>query len=267
LGTLLSMQESSPNSVPLIALSVGNSRFSLALCHGDEVGSTRFVSIDAPSDVLSELKDLLPTATAPVPVVLSSVNEAATASLLQILQGDDSVVVYKVGVDVPIPLRHSLAEDNTTGVDRFLAALAAYRVMDQACVVVDAGSALTVDFVDGEGTYHGGCILPGAQMMLASLHEQTAALPELSFRLPDDEVYPKTTEQAMLTGVVNALRGAVRQSTERYALDFGAFPSVVATGGDAPLLFGDDELIDRVVPDLVLRGIAMCATEAMAQQQ
>ncbi|MHC4975081.1 MAG: type III pantothenate kinase [Planctomycetota bacterium] len=261
------MQESNPNEVPLIAMSIGNSRCWYALCHGRDVGVVRTASLDDEAGVFDGIREMLPTATSTIPVVCASVNDSGGSGLLESLERDEGITMYRVGLDVEIPLRHTLADDNTTGIDRFLAAMACFDVCEQACVVVDAGTAVTVDFVDGEGTYQGGCILPGAQMMLDALHERTSALPALSLEKPSDEVFPATTRQSMLSGVTRAIRGAVRHISEGYALEYGAFPTVIATGGDAELLFGDDELVERVVPDLVLRGIARCAADALTHNE
>jgi type III pantothenate kinase len=157
-----------------------------------------------------------------------------------------------------------LDPETITGMDRLLNALAAYRRLRQACVVVDAGTAVTIDFVDGEGTFHGGAIAPGARMQLRSLHRQTAALPEIEFRKPDDETFGRSTAEAMLRGVYHGIRGAVWRLVERYADRYGAYPHVIATGGDAEVLFADDELVDRIVPELTLHGIAACVEHALA---
>jgi type III pantothenate kinase len=83
-------------------------------------------------------------------------------------------------------------------------------------------------------------------------------------RLPDDEPFGRDTEQAMLQGVVYGAQGLVRRLVERYAMAYDAYPMVVATGGDAGLLFEGDELVDRVVPHLTLRGIAVACQRALA---
>lgn len=59
------------------------------------------------------------------------------------------------------------------------------------------------------------------------------------------------------------LRGGVRALAERYAMAYEAYPPIVVTGGDAKLLFGDDELIDRIVPNLTLLGIRIACERAL----
>lgn len=93
-------------------------------------------------------------------------------------------------------------------------------------------------------------------MQLAAMHQGTAALPQVAFRAPDDdETFGRNTEQAMLLGVYEGIRGMVQRLTERYSESYGAFPLVIATGGDAEALFTNDAVVTRVVPGLVLRGI------------
>ena len=123
---------------------------------------------------------------------------------------------------------------------------------------------MTVDLVDGEGTFHGGIIVPGAQLMLDSLTGRSALLPEVDFERPVEPIGHNTTE-AMQAGVFHGLRGIVRETVERIAEHVGAFPLVIATGGDGNLLFRDYELIDRVVPDLTLRGLSVTMQKALEQ--
>ena len=143
-----------------------------------------------------------------------------------------------------------------------LNAAAAYDVLDQACVVVDAGTAITVDFVDGAGTFHGGAIAPGAQLQLDALNQRTAQLPEVDFDHPA-EVIGHNTIEAMRCGVFYGLRGMVRELVEQFAEAHGQYPMVVATGGDANVLFREYDLVDRVVPDLTLMGIALTLRRAL----
>ena len=197
-------------------------------------------------------------------VLLASVNDEVASKLISALEDQLSVDIYRVGEEVPIPVGQQLDPETLTGVDRLLNAAAAFERLKQACVVVDAGTAVTVDFVDGQGTFHGGAIAPGASMQLHALHEHTAALPDLAFRAPDKEPFGRNTAQAMYQGVYHGIRGMVQRLVEQYAEHYGAYPMVIATGGDAAVLFENDPLIDRIVPDLTLMGIAAAAKYAMA---
>ncbi|MEM9083291.1 MAG: type III pantothenate kinase [Planctomycetota bacterium] len=198
--------------------------------------------------------------------MLASVNREVSDLVTARIEGA-AVTVFQIGKDVPVPIERALDENTKPGDDRLLVALAAYEGLQQACVVVDAGTAVTVDFVDGEGTFQGGAIAPGLRMMLGALHEGTDALPalELVGKLPK-EPFGKRTGDAMQLGCIASVQGLVRHLAERYAVAYDAYPLIVATGGDAELLFGNDELIDRIVPDLALRGIAIACQKALASQ-
>lgn len=250
----------------IIALSVNNTRTHLGLCTSLGTGASpgvggggEYVVEDMKSvphaDAAQTVAGIVGDARA---VVLSSVNPAASGGIRDALTASLGVPVLEINRDVAIPLRHTLTDASTLGQDRALNALGAFARVQQACVVIDAGTAVTVDFVDGEGTFHGGMIVPGVQMMLDALHERTASLPALSFGDRPDPLEPfgKNTEGAMYQGVVAAVRGSVRFAAERYAEFYGAFAQVIATGGDAQALFGEDELVEAIVPGLTLMGIA-----------
>jgi type III pantothenate kinase len=197
-------------------------------------------------------------------IALASVNDAAARRLGPVVEDQLATDVYRLGEDLPIPIGRQLDPETITGIDRLLNAAAAYDAAKQACIIIDAGTAVTVDFVDGEGTFHGGAIAPGATLQLKSLHEHTADLPDIEFRAPTARTFGRSTAQAMLNGVFHGIRGMVWRLVEHYAERYGAYPMVIATGGDAEVLFGTDELIDRIVPDLTLLGIAAAARHALA---
>jgi len=189
-------------------------------------------------------------------VVMSSTNNPAAEELTRALEPKLNQELLRIGTDVKIPIEIGTDKEAKTGQDRLLNALAAFDVYEQACAIIDAGTAITIDFVDGEGIFQGGAIAPGARMALAAMHEHTSALPMIELARPEERAFGRNTEQAMLNGVYYGIRGMVRALVERYAEAFEAFPPVIATGGDAILLFENDEIVDKIVPDLTLRGIA-----------
>ncbi|MDY7107888.1 MAG: type III pantothenate kinase [Planctomycetota bacterium] len=249
----------------LIAISVGNSRTACALYEGGKrEESERFGNAELPGLVEQMTAWWRRIADAPrAAIVLASVNAAIADRVALTLEDQLSVDVYRVSRDLPIPIGRQLEPETMTGPDRLLNAAAAFDTVKQACIIVDAGTAVTVDFVDGEGTFHGGAIAPGGSLQLNALHEHTAALPDVKFDAPDDEAFGRSTTQAMLHGVYHGIRGMIWRLVEQYAEAYGAYPMVIATGGDAELLFSHDELIDRIVPDLTLMGIAAAARHAL----
>jgi len=250
--------------IPLLAISVGNSRTSLgAFVDGKLLESDRVENAD-PEAIVRTAERLWKTLESDDErlCVIASVNDPVADPLETALAAKLETEVSRIGRDLAAPIGECLDPGTVPGADRLLNAAAAWDVMRSACIVVDAGTAITIDFIDGDGVFHGGAIAPGATMQLTALHEHTAALPRVAFSQPDDVPFGRNTAEAMLQGVYHGLRGLVWRLVERYAQEYGAFPPVVATGGDATTLFADDELIDRVVPDLTLLGIAVAVRRA-----
>lgn len=254
--------------VNLLAISVGNTRTRVgAFVEGNLVESA---TLENRQD--GELGEAIEHAFTPLRenpeavVLMSSVNPAAAQSMEALVEKHLHRPVQRVERDYPIPIGRQLDPEAIVGEDRLLDAAAAYDVLKQACVVIDAGTAITVDLVDGQGTFHGGAIAPGAQLMLDSLHNRTALLPEVEFGKPAEPIGHNTME-AMRVGAFYGLRGIVRELVERFAEQIGAFPLVIATGGDSDLLFRDFELVDRIVPDLTLTGLAVTLRIAIEQAQ
>jgi type III pantothenate kinase len=246
-----------PTAPSLLAISVGNTSTKLAAFIDGKLMHSAFVR-NADADKF--LPALLAAHGAlqgadPAPVVLASVNPPLAQKHAVQIKTAIKCEVLRVGRDVPIVIGRQLDREAIVGEDRLLNAAAAYDILKRACVVIDAGTAMTIDFIDGAGIFHGGAILPGATMQLHALAQGTAQLPETSFAPPEEPIGHNTVE-AMRVGVFHGLRGAVRNIVEQYAIATGMYPAVIATGGDAPVLFADDEFIERVVPELTLLGIS-----------
>lgn len=257
---------STPN---VIAISIGNSRIHTGLFVNGELQSDERFTNDqlakSAHQVVQWWKQIASESKATI--LTASVNESVCKPLSAMIKDQLSVNIYSVGSDLPIPIGEQLDPETITGVDRLLNAAAAYDSLKQACVVIDAGSAITIDFVDGEGTFLGGAIVPGANMQLRSLHEHTTNLPELKFEMPDDDPFGRSTSQAIMHGVFHGIRGMVQRLIEIYAEHYEAFPFVIATGGDAKLLFEDEDLVDRIVPQLTLLGMSITAKHALAVKE
>ena len=254
-------------SVNMLAVSVGNTRTRIGAFDDSTLVDTATLRNDKLEELQSSLSDALGRVSdrPGFAVLMASVNSDAAKRIEVHLRDALDQEVLRVERDVPIPIGRQLDREAIVGEDRLLNAAAAYDVLQQAVVVVDAGTAMTVDFVDGAGTFHGGAILPGGQVMLDALNRRTAQLPEVEFSPPLEPMGHNTLE-AMKSGVFHGMRGAARELVERFAEAAGQYPMVVATGGDGPLLFHEYDLVDRVVPDLTLMGLAVALRRAQARE-
>jgi len=181
-----------------------------------------------------------------------SFQEALSSFLFEKLAlSSEFVVVNSEGV----ALQHCYEDDTRLGVDRWLAMLAAYTRCQDACVVVDCGTTITVDMVDAKGRHLGGYIVPGLQMMRGVLTNRSRALatPELPF----GEVAPgRDTASAIHHGILALVSGFLRNLPSSLPPALEA-PRWYLTGGDAPLVLPYLEQPAELVPDLVLDGLVL----------
>lgn len=191
---------------------------------------------------------------APEAAGLASVNREAEASVLSWLTSLD-LRAFRIPGDLPFPIPVALIRPGLVGPDRVLASAAALDRLGGPCIVVDAGTAVTVDFATpGEG-FQGGAILPGRHLMARALREGTSRLP----RVPPDPVddpLGRSTEEAIRAGTFLGWIGAVREMVGRLLAKVGR-AEVVATGGDGEILAARIEAIREVLPDLTLQGIRL----------
>ncbi|MEJ0046566.1 MAG: type III pantothenate kinase [Rhodospirillales bacterium] len=140
------------------------------------------------------------------------------------------------------------------GSDRWAAAIAAWNLERDVCLVVNAGTATTIDAVSQRGEFLGGLILPGLSMMRASLAAGTAALP-----LADGQAteFPRNTADAIWNGCLAAQTGAI----ERMWRSLPESATCLLSGGAAPALYAALNMPCLVVDNLVLEGLLLIARE------
>jgi type III pantothenate kinase len=246
--------------INLLVLNLGNSRLAMGTFAAGELSQVKRIPHAQKSDWVSAMIDAWGKIAAnDAAVVAASVNPPLERELEDaVLEALNRRIIW-VGKDLELPIPVLTDEPELTGVDRVLNVAAAYDLMGNACVVVDAGTALTVDVCNDSGEFLGGAIAPGASLMLDALHEKTARLPRVELAVPED-AWGKSTEEAIRIGVFHGMRGMVKEIVESYATVLGTWPEIIATGGDAQTLFGGWELMHAVAPDLTLFGIALAYT-------
>lgn len=141
------------------------------------------------------------------------------------------------------------------GVDRWLAALAGFHLAKGAVCVIDSGTALTVDVVTAKGDHLGGLIAPGLGLMARSLTQGTAQL-SLDVVHRVDQIATNTAA-AISLGCREAVAGLILRVAERLRREFEQEPLWLVTGGEAEVIVELSPVALRVVPDLVLQGIAI----------
>ncbi|MBN1554217.1 MAG: type III pantothenate kinase [Phycisphaerae bacterium] len=243
----------------VLACDCGNTCISFASAQGETLSGVRRLRVgELPSlgDALAELWVSMPE---PKKIVVASVNAVALKALEAAVAESLHEEVLLIGRDLPLPIETRLDNPQSVGVDRLCGAVAAFDRLGVACVVADFGTAITIDGVDDEGVFLGGAILPGLRAQAAALHSATDQLPEVDISDPT-WVFGRDTREAIVGGIVYGARGALRERVEAYATELGAWPVVVLTGGDANLICphpGEEGLVQAIVKDLTLRGVAI----------
>ena len=249
--------------INLAVLNLGNSRLAVGAFRAGELVRSERVPVDRTEDWPAAIG----RAWAQVQgrenatIVAAGVNPKLAAALDRAVGDAANRRLLWVGKDIDLPIKVLTEAPDQTGVDRVLNVAAAHEQIQGACVVVDAGTAITIDCCNAAGDFLGGAIAPGVAMQLDALHDRTAGLPRVGEFKSPDEPFGRSTEQAILHGVYHGVRGMVKEVIENYATELGQWPELIATGGDAEALFTEWELVHAIAPDLTLYGIALAYAE------
>jgi len=221
-----------------LTIDIGNTRTKWALFDGDK---------------LVEKGVGLPLPTADRTVYCAT---GAIDSGLRRAMGEEAVDFTTLVREGCLPIRIDYATPATLGPDRVAAAYGAWKKSGgKACVIIDAGTCITIDYLDASGTYRGGAILPGISMKFRALHTFTAKLPLLGMNSEEEEqeMSPtgRTTEESMRAGVMAATRFAI-EGFVAYYRQREPDVQVWVTGGDADRIAVPG---CRVEPDLVMVGM------------
>jgi len=192
---------------------------------------------------------------APHRIVISNVaGTRVRSTIIRVLEiwPDAPAVHWLVAQPEQCGVRNGYRNPAQLGSDRWAAMIGGRALVGgRAVLVVVCGTATTIDFVDPGGTFTGGVILPGVGLMIRSLHEGTAALPDADGQYTD---HPLQTVDAIVSGCQHALAGAVERV---YRLQQGAQPELTCllSGGAAKALAPRLTIPFRLHENLVLEGL------------
>jgi type III pantothenate kinase len=243
-----------------LLLDVGNSRLKWGVLEGGNLRRTGHI----PQDRIRDQGLGVLTSRLPREVDTVMVSNVAGASLATRLSG---VLGMHCGCDVHFArversacgVTNSYRQPRRMGVDRWVAMIGAWSEFRTACLVVDAGTAVTIDALGDDGVHLGGQILPGVALMTSALSESTSDIATTRTRLPRQsrglDMFASHTDGAVVHGALNAVVGAAERA-RRALQQEGLDPRVILTGGDASRILGslDEEPTHR--PHLVLQGLA-----------
>lgn len=250
---------------PHVVADVGNSRIKWGLCVRGAVidGAGLSDDIEAWERQLADWRRRHPEmGTGPLRWALASVMPARRERLVGWLRtrGDEVLTLDRAAV---LPLRVGVEKPDAVGIDRLLDAVAARsRSPGRPAILIDAGSAVTVDWLDADGAFQGGAIFPGVRLMAEALHAYTALLPLVTVTEPVPVMPGRDTAAAIGAGIFGAVVGGIEALARQLAVLSDQPPVMYLTGGDAPLLAPALDRLDGppvLWPEQTLEGIRVSA--------
>jgi type III pantothenate kinase len=191
-------------------------------------------------------------------IIISSVVPSLNFTLKRLLKAKFKARVIFCGIDVVVPVKNLYNNPKQVGQDRLVNAFAGLKLYVLPLIIIDFGTAITFDIVSKQGAYLGGIILPGINLSLNALAQNTALLPKLSLKHKPKtvELIGKTTKQSMFSGATfgfSALATGLIKSLKR---ELGKNTKVIATGGDIQFIKKYlKESVDIFDENLTLKGL------------
>jgi type III pantothenate kinase len=250
----------------IVVLDIGNSKTAIARwLEGTIEDRERVPTVDQ-SAIVTALATVRARAENPKrqAIVISSVVPDTTAWLQRHIEEELDLRAFVVGDNTPLPMEVDLPDPSQVGVDRVCGAAAAYSRVEGACVVIDAGTALTINAVDDDGVFRGGAILPGLTLQAEALSKSTAQLPLIDPAVPQSAV-GRTTQEAITSGLIFGMVGAIRGIVEQIATEWNHWPHTVLTGGGGARLRDRLDFVDTWAPDLCLMGVGLAYMKRIEQ--
>lgn len=253
---------------PDVVVDIGNSRIKWGRCEGGRVAEMVSLAGDDPAGWEQQLGRW--RLSGPVRWATASVHPARRDAFTAWVTARGDTLRTITHSDIRLQI--DVEEPTRVGIDRLLNAVAGRATFADEplapgthVVVIDIGSAMTIDLLWQNHVFSGGAILPGPWMMARALHEFTAKLPLIDPRTAEPApAFGRNTTQAMQSGIQEAILGAaVAFIRDLRGHSADARPAVIATGGGHDFLrrlphFVEVEAL-AVVPELTLEGIRIAA--------
>ena len=248
----------------LLAIDVGNTNIVFALCSEEKTLAQWRIRTDAhrTSDEYAVWLFTLMTAqdfhaSQISSAIISSVVPDANFEIKTFVRGYLSCeprMITNGELDIGMPIL--LDNPRELCADRLINAYAAWQLLKAPCIVIDFGTATTFDVISAIGEYRGGVIAPGINLSLEALQRGAAKLHGIAISHPE-HVIGTNTSAAMKSGIYYGYAGLIEGIVTRIKAERNEPMTVLATGGLAPLYAQATTMIDRVDPDLTIRGLRL----------
>jgi len=187
-------------------------------------------------------------------IILSSVVKELSAKIHDIIS---TIQIYSLHIQDISSDKLDYETPESLGIDRYLACVGAIYKSGDAVVVIDAGTACTIDYMDENKVFRGGVIMPGLRILENGLQQYAPALPAVERSIPDK--WPgKSTSKSLQWGITGVFLDAINKALDRYHNEYGSF-RLWLTGGDAQLIQNHIDKRATIDSNLVFEGMRIFA--------
>ena len=186
--------------------------------------------------------------------VISSVVPQSIFNLRNLSRRYLGVEPLVIGENTELGIQVRTMKPSEVGSDRLVNALGAVKIYSGPLIIVDSGTAITLDVIGSDGAFEGGVIAPGIHLSMEALHAAAAKLPRIALQKPR-RVVGNDTVSAMQSGIFWGHVALIEGMIARIKAERNEAMTVVATGGVASLFHGATKAIDHFDPDLTIRGL------------
>lgn len=247
----------------LLAIDIGNTNIVVGVFDGEKLKATWRLGTDVHkledeyAALLLELLSMKGLAFADIDdaIISSSVPPLVTV-FEELCRRYFEATFMVVGPGIKTGVRISIENPREVGADRVVNAAAAHKLYGGPLIVIDFGTATTLDAVSEEGDYLGGAIAPGIVISSEALFEHAAKLPRVELVRPPKAI-GRNSVSAMQSGIVFGYVGLIEGIVARMQKELGGTAKVIATGGLANIIASETGVVDAVDLDLTLVGLRL----------
>jgi type III pantothenate kinase len=247
----------------LLAIDIGNTNIAFGIFDREKLCATWRVATDI-NKTADEYAVLLLNLLSRQDITSSDIDAAVIGSVVPPLEavfeelskryfGSSPLIV---GAGVKTGVRICTDNPREVGADRVANVAAAHRLYSGPAIVIDFGTATTLDAISEEGEYLGGAIAPGIGIAAEALFERASKLPRIELVAPQHAI-GRNTVTAMQSGLIFGYVGLVESLVHRIRQELGGKARVIATGGLAEIIAKETNIVDTVNPHLTLEGLRL----------
>jgi type III pantothenate kinase len=247
----------------LLTIDVGNTNTVLGLFDGEDLIKSWRVKTD-PRSTSDEMSLQITALVSGYTVTGLSICSTVPATLRELrtmiasYYSDIATTIVEPGTKTGVPLL--VDNPKEIGADRIVNTLAAHNLYGGPAIVVDFGTSTNLDVVSPKGEFLGGALAPGIEISVDALASRAAQLRKVELIRPKNAIGKNTVEalqSGTIFGFAGQVDGLVEKITAELALSYDEAPTVIATGGLAPLVIDVSTTIDEYEPDLTLIGLRL----------